>query len=45
MPNSEKHLFVALALSALAMLVNIIAVTTGVADGYYSQLSSWLINI
>jgi len=38
----EKHMLFALSLSAALMFLNIYAVTTGMADGYYSQVSEWL---
>ena len=42
MSSFEKHMFAALSMSTVIMLLNIIAVSTGVADAYYSQLSNWL---
>ena len=45
MNKSDKHILTALALSAVLMLVNIIAVTNGVADGYYLEISDWLNNL
>lgn len=41
----EKHMTIALALSTTFMLVNIIAVTTGVADAVYTPLSQWLMRL
>jgi hypothetical protein len=38
----EKHMIVALTVSAFVMLLNIIAVTSGVADSVYSPITSWL---
>jgi len=31
-----------LAASAAIVMLNIIAVTTGVADGYYAEISNWI---
>ncbi len=42
MTRFEKHIFIALGISTVVMLLNIIAVTSGVADRYYSQVSQWL---
>jgi hypothetical protein len=38
----EKHMIVALTVSAFIMLLNIIAVTSGVADSVYSPITNWL---
>ena len=45
MNNSDKHIITALALSAILMLVNIIAVTNGMADAYYQEITNWLNNL
>jgi hypothetical protein len=45
MNRYEKHMFIALGLATTLMLFNIFAVTTGMADGYYAQLSDWLRNL
>jgi hypothetical protein len=42
MHNLEKHMAIVLGACTLIMVLNIIAVTTGVADQYYSQLTEWL---
>ncbi len=38
----EKHIVIALTASTLLILFNIIAVTTGLADAYYSQIEQFL---
>jgi len=38
----EKHMIVALTVSAFIMMLNIIAVTSGVADSVYSPITNWL---
>ena len=45
MNRKDNYLITALALSAVLMLVNIIAVTNGAADGYYLEISNWLNNL
>jgi Co/Zn/Cd efflux system component len=42
MSNHEKNLYIALMLSTVLMMINIVAVTSGIADSYYSQLTDWL---
>jgi len=37
----EKHIVIALTVSTLLILFNIIAVTTGSADAYYSQVEQF----
>ena len=45
MNRRDNYLITALAFSAILMLVNIIAVTNGMADGYYTVITDWLNNI
>jgi len=45
MTSFEKHMFVALSVCTVVMLLNIFAVTNGLADDYYSQISEWLRNL
>jgi hypothetical protein len=45
MNRKDNYLITALAFSAVLMLVNIIAVTNGAADGYYQEISNWLNNL
>jgi hypothetical protein len=42
MPNNEKYMFSALILSTVVIMINIVAVTSGIADSYYIQLTEWL---
>lgn len=42
MTSFEKHMFIALSVSSVLMLLNIYAVTNGLADDYYSHISAWL---
>ena len=42
MRSYERHLFIALALSTIVMLVNVFAITNGMADGFYYQITKWL---
>ncbi len=42
MSKFEKNMIVALSFSTVMMLLNIAAVSSGVADSYYGQLSLWL---
>lgn len=42
MSSFEKHMFVALSIATVIMLLNIIAVTSGMAESYYYQLTVWL---
>jgi len=44
MTNDNKQLFIALMLSTVVTMINIVAVSNGIADSYYSQLTDWLIN-
>ena len=41
MASFEKHMFIALSIATVAMLLNILAVTSGLADGYYSHINEW----
>jgi hypothetical protein len=45
MPNNEKYMFSALMLSTVVIIINIVAVTSGIADSYYTQLTEWLNNL
>jgi hypothetical protein len=45
MSNNEKYMFSALMLSTVLMMINIVLVTSGIADGYYWQLTEWLNNL
>jgi len=45
MTTSEKHMLVALTLSALFIIFNIIAVLSGSATTYYSQIDQFISNI
>ena len=38
----ERHLFTALALSTIVMLVNVFAISNGMADDFYYQITNWL---
>jgi len=40
----EKHIVIALTLSTTLVLFNIIAVTSGSADIYYSEVEQFLLN-
>jgi len=42
MSSHERHLFIALALSTIVMLVNVIAITNGMADDFYHNITNWL---
>ena len=42
MTSHDKHLIFALSLSAVFISFNFYAVTVGIADGYYSQVTEWL---
>lgn len=42
MMSDAKHMVIALSLSAGFIVFNIYAVTTGMADGYYAQVTEWL---
>ena len=42
MASHEKHMIFALTLSAAFIIFNFYAVTAGVADGYYAQVTEWL---
>ena len=39
MTNFEKNMVIAIAVSTVVMLLNIYAVSTGIADPWYSQIS------
>jgi len=45
MSNNEKYMFSALMLSTVLMMINIVAVTSGMADSFYSELTEWLNNL
>jgi hypothetical protein len=45
MPNYEKYMYSALMLSTVIIIINIVAVTSGLADSYYTQLTEWLDNL
>ena len=45
MPGNEKYMLSALMLSTLVIMINIVAVASGVADSYYMQLTEWLNNL
>ncbi|MDT8283534.1 MAG: hypothetical protein RQ982_12110 [Gammaproteobacteria bacterium] len=38
----ERHLVIALALSAIIILVNVLAITNGMAEGFYYKITGWL---
>jgi hypothetical protein len=38
----SDNIFIAVTISALVMLLNILAVTTGIADAFYAPLNQWL---
>ena len=38
----EKHILIALSLCTFIMLLNVVAVTTGVADPFYTPITEWL---
>ena len=38
----SDNIFIALTISALIMLLNIVAVTSGIADAVYAPVSHWL---
>jgi len=44
MTAPEKHLVIALTVSTTLVLFNIIAVTSGSADVYYSEVEQFLLN-
>ena len=45
MTGNEKYMLSALMLSTVVIMINIVAVTSGVADSYYMQLTEWLNNL
>jgi len=45
MNTSEKHMLIALTLSALFIIINIVAVLSGSATIYYSQIDQFILNI
>ena len=45
MNTSEKHMLIALTLSAMFIIFNIIAVLSGSATTYYSQIDQLILNI
>ncbi len=45
MADFEKRMLLALAIATVVMLLNIVAVTSGSADGYYAQITAWLRNL
>ena len=42
MTSYEKHMVLALGLSAVFIALNVYAVTEGMADSYYAQVTKWL---
>ena len=42
MSGNEKYMYSALLLSTVIIVINIVAVASGVADSYYAQLTDWL---
>jgi hypothetical protein len=42
MQDNAKHMAVVLGTCAVFVALNIIAVTTGAADRYYSEITEWL---
>ena len=42
MTSYEKHMVFALGLSTVLIALNVYAVTEGMADGYYTQVTEWL---
>ena len=45
MTDFEKRIFIALGIAAVVMLLNIIAVTHGLADGFYANINEWLFSL
>ena len=45
MTDFEKRMFIALGVATVVMLLNIIAVTNGVADSFYSHINAWLFSL
>lgn len=45
MPSNEKYMLSALLLSTVVIIINIVAVSSGIADSYYTQLTEWLNNL
>lgn len=45
MTKEGRYMFSVLMLSTVLMTLNIVAVSSGIADDYYSQLSEWLNNL
>ena len=39
---SSENIYIALSVCTVVMLLNIVAVTTGVADAFYTPLTEWL---
>ena len=42
MTSYEKHMILALSLAAALVALNIYAVTQGLADSYYAEVTEWL---
>ena len=40
--RQQYTMIAVLAISTAIVMLNIIAVTTGVADGYYAEISNWI---
>ena len=45
MTHPKKHMAVALTISTALVIFNIIAVTQGAADAYYSQIEQFVVNL
>jgi hypothetical protein len=45
MSKEVMYMFSALLLSTVVMMINIVAVASGIADSYYVQLTEWLTDL
>jgi hypothetical protein len=44
MTHSRKHMAIALTVSTILIIFNIIAVTQGTTDNYYSQIKQFIVS-